>query len=609
MISAPAATVQNIAAYRFAALTDLRALRARLLAYCRQQQLKGTILLSTEGVNLFVAGSREATEGLLAELRSIAGLEGIAAKYSETAHQPFTRMLVRLKKEIIAFGVPGIEPARYTSRRLTAQELRRWLDEGRPVTLLDTRNDYEVKLGTFHNAVPIGVDHFRDFPAAVARLPHELRDQPIVTFCTGGIRCEKAAPYMESQGFRDVYQLEGGILKYFEECGGAHYEGDCFVFDQRVGLDPALHETSAAQCFKCAAPLSVAEQSDPRYVPGESCPYCFKSPAERMAEVLTARQLQLRQLIEPLPGSLPRDNFRPVSVSQACDGQTLLAALCHAVRHLPAAYWEAESRLGNLLDGAQQPVTIERVVRAGERYLHRSLQQVEPAVSFDLQFLHEDEALLVLNKPAPLPMHPAGRFNRNTLQYALEAIYRPQKPRPAHRLDANTSGVLVVARTRHFAGRLQPQFAAGEVGKRYLVRVQGQPLADQFVCDAPVGTEPGAVGTRSVDHVAGLAATTRFTVLERLQDGTAILEARPLTGRTNQIRVHCAHLGFPVCGDQAYGGEAGATQAQTAALHEPPLCLHSWEICIRHPATNELLRFAAPAPDWAGKLAGTAPLP
>jgi UPF0176 protein len=609
MKSAPSATaaVQNIAAYRFAALTDLRPLRAHLLAFCKTLQLKGTILLSTEGINLFVAGSGEATEALLSELRGIAGLEGIAAKYSETAHQPFTRMLVRLKKEIIAFGVPGIDPARYTSRRLSAQELRRWLDEGRPVTLLDTRNDYEVKLGTFRNALTVGVDHFRDFPAAVARLPQQLKDQPIVTFCTGGIRCEKAAPYMESQGFRDVYQLEGGILKYFEECGGAHYEGDCFVFDQRVGLDPALQETSAAQCFSCAAPLSEDEQSDPRYVPGKSCPYCYRSQTERMGDVLAARRAQLQQLVEPLPGSVPRDNFRPVSVSQACDGQALLAALCHAVRHLPPEYWESESRLGNILDSARQPVAIDRIVRAGERYLHRSLQQVEPAVSFDLQFMHEDEALVVLNKPAPLPMHPAGRFNRNTLQYALDALYRPQKPRPAHRLDANTSGVLVVARTRHFAGRLQPQFAAGEVDKRYLVRVQGQPDADQFVCEAAVSAEAGVVGTRRVDAEAGLAACTRFKVLERLPDGTAILEACPLTGRTNQIRLHCAHLGFPVVGDQAYGAGQGEMLVQTAAPGDSPLCLHSWEITIRHPATGEALRFAAPAPHWAGSLAGASP--
>jgi predicted sulfurtransferase len=242
--------IANIAAYRFAHLEDLPALRIDLLAFCRLNNLRGTILLSSEGVNLFVAGAQDPIDALLARLRSIPGLEKLEAKVSRTAHQPFRRMLVRLKKEIIAFGVPGIEPARRTSPKLTPQQLKAWLDEGRKVTLLDTRNDYEVKLGTFEYALTVGVDHFRDFPTAVAKLPAELKDQTVVMFCTGGIRCEKAGPYMESQGFRNVLQLDGGILKYFEECGGAHYRGECFVFDQRVGVDPALHESDAAQCFK-----------------------------------------------------------------------------------------------------------------------------------------------------------------------------------------------------------------------------------------------------------------------------------------------------------------------------------------------------------------------
>jgi RluA family pseudouridine synthase len=544
---------------------------------------------------------------LLVELQRIPGLAKLAVKYSETAHQPFNRMLVRIKKEIIAFGMPGIEPGRYTSRRLSAQELRRWLDEGRPVTLLDTRNDYEVKLGTFRNALPIGVDQFREFPAAVARLPEELKQQPVVTFCTGGIRCEKAAPYLESQGFSDVYQLDGGILKYFEECGGAHYEGDCFVFDQRVGLDPALHESAAAQCFKCLAPLSATEQADPRYVAGQSCPFCFKQPHERMAELLARRQEQFRALAVPLPGSQPRDNFRPVSVSQRCDGQPLLAALCFAVKHLPAEYWEAECRQGMVVDASHAPVGADRIVRAGERYLHRVAAVVEPDINADVKLLHEDEVLLVLDKPAPLPMHPGGRFNRNTLQYLLETVYRPQKPRPAHRLDANTTGVLVVARTRHFAGRLQPLFAAGAVQKLYLVRVLGWPPDDLFDCDVPIGTNAGEMGTRSVVMGGGQSAQTRFEVLERCADGSSLLAARPLTGRTNQIRIHCAHLGYPVCGDQAYRGGDSAALAQTAALDDPPLCLHAWEIAFRHPATGQPLRFSAPAPAWAGGHAGRLP--
>ena len=140
---------------------------------------------------------------------------------------------------------PGIDPARRTSPKLSPQQLKAWLDEGRPLTLLDTRNDYEVKLGTFENALPAGVDHFRDFPAAVARLPTELKDETIVMFCTGGIRCEKAGPLLAREGY-DVFQLEDGILGYFEACGGAHFDGTCFVFDERGGVDQRLAPAAPA---------------------------------------------------------------------------------------------------------------------------------------------------------------------------------------------------------------------------------------------------------------------------------------------------------------------------------------------------------------------------
>ncbi len=272
LTSLSAKQIVNIAAYRFAPLQELQALRTELLAFCGAKHLRGTILLSTEGINLFVAGEADDIEFLMARLRAIPGLESLAAKYSYTATQPFRRMLVRIKREIIAFGVPGIDPAKRTSPKLAPAQLKAWLDEGRKITLLDTRNDYEVKLGTFNNALPAGVDHFRDFPAAVAKLPEALKDETIVMFCTGGIRCEKAGPYMESQGFRNVFQLDGGILKYFEDCGSAHYHGDCFVFDQRVGVDPSLHVSDAAQCFACLSPLTADEQRDTRYVQGKSCP-------------------------------------------------------------------------------------------------------------------------------------------------------------------------------------------------------------------------------------------------------------------------------------------------------------------------------------------------
>lgn len=594
----PALPITNIAAYRFAPLQDLQSLRADLLAFCNDQKLRGTILLSTEGINLFVAGDNAAIESVLTRLRAIPGLEPLTAKYSYTATQPFRRMLVRIKREIIAFGVPGIDPAQRTSPKIAPSQLKAWLDEGRQITLLDTRNDYEVKLGTFENALPAGVDHFRDFPAAVARLPEKLKDETIVMFCTGGIRCEKAGPYMESQGFRHVLQLDGGILKYFEECGGAHYRGDCFVFDQRVGVDPSLHMSDAAQCFNCLSPLTAEEQRDPRYVPGQSCPWCYRTDQEQTAERLKSRNRAIQAAMDPLPGSVPADIFRPLRVPQECDGLSVLQTFSRLLAHRSVHYWAEECLAGNLLNSEHQRLDADAPVRAGDHLLHRHPQMIEPDVARDVTVLYEDEALVVLNKPAPLPMHAGGRFTRNTLQQLLDTVYRPQKLKPAHRLDANTTGLVIAARNRHFAGRLQTAFAEGRVSKTYLVRVQGHPPQDQFRCDAPIGREPGASGTREVDEQDGAEATTLFTVLERSADGTSLLEAKPLTGRTNQIRIHCAFLGFAVVGDAAYGADDTLPRL-TKNIDEPPLCLHAWQIEFSHPANGERVSFTAPPPDWA----------
>jgi UPF0176 protein len=273
----------NISVYKFAPLADLPALRLRLLQLTKAQGLRGTILLSPEGINLFVAGTRPAIDLLVTSLRAVPGLADLNPKESLSTEQPFNRMLVKIKKEIIAFGVDGIDPAGRPTAKLPARTLKQWLDEGRPVTLLDTRNDYEVRLGTFRGAVPAGIGHFRDFPAAVAKLPAALKQQPIVMFCTGGIRCEKAGPYMEREGFTNVHQLDGGILKYFEECGGAHYEGECFVFDRRVGVDPQLRETNTVMCFACQMPLTVEEQRHPHYVADKTCPHCFHGKPSKTA--------------------------------------------------------------------------------------------------------------------------------------------------------------------------------------------------------------------------------------------------------------------------------------------------------------------------------------
>ena len=469
------ADVVNIAGYQFVPLTNLPALRERLRAQCQAWELRGTVLISTEGINLFVAGSRQAVDDLLQELRSLPGLHNFTPKVSISDEQPFNRMLVQIKNEIIAFGVPGIEPAKRTSPKLAPQELKRWLDEGRPVTLLDTRNDYEVKIGTFENAVTLGIDHFRNFPTAVEQLPAALKQQPIVMFCTGGIRCEKAGPYMEQAGFEHIFQLEGGILKYFEDCGNAHYAGECFVFDKRIGVDASLAETETTQCFNCQAPLSPADQQDDRFIEGESCPHCFLSRDERMQRTIAERERAIARVTTPLPGSQPYDNIRPINISAKYEGETLLDTLCGIFPQLPPAYWLDRFSDGLLLDRYRTPVAADQRVRAGERYLHRSPFAAEPNVNAAIRIVHEDEAIVVVNKPAPLPMHPSGRFNRNTLQWILNEVYYPQKLRPVHRLDANTTGIVLFARTRHFAGKLQPQFAAGEVAKEYLARIEGHP--------------------------------------------------------------------------------------------------------------------------------------
>jgi RluA family pseudouridine synthase len=319
-----------------------------------------------------------------------------------------------------------------------------------------------------------------------------------------------------------------------------------------------------------------------------------------MALTLAERHAAIQRAFSPLPGSVPRDNYKSINVPAECDGLTLLDTLCRVVKNIPAAEWLQEFAGGRVINHDRRPVTPELVVRMGERYRHVFPGVTEPEVNGRVEILHEDEALIVLNKPAPLPMHAGGRFYRNTLQHLLNAVYYPQKPHPAHRLDANTTGLVLVTRTRHFAGRLQPQFAHGRVEKRYLVRVQGHPPDDTFACDAPISAQSGETGSRTVDWDAGLTARTEFTVRQRLADGTSLLEARPFTGRTNQIRVHLWHLGFPVCGDAVYLPGQVVGDTQTLSLTDPPLGLHAWQIKFVHPLTRQPVAFTAPPPSWLG---------
>jgi RluA family pseudouridine synthase len=592
--------VTNIAAYLFASLSDLKPLRARLLAFCSDRALRGTILLSTEGINLFVAGGAQEIGELLGELHAIPGLAGLTPKYSYSSQQPFSRMLVRIKREIIAFGIPGIDPAQRTSPKLPAAELKRWLDEGRPLVLLDTRNDYEVQLGTFRGAVPAGIRHFRDFPKAVAALPEAMKDQPVVMFCTGGIRCEKAGPYMEREGFREIYQLDGGILKYFEECGRAHYDGECFVFDHRVGLDPMLEETDSTVCYACQAPLRAGDTGSPRYVPGISCPQCWLPPEGRAEQRRLRLQEKIDKVAEPLPGSVPADNFRPMNVPGSCDGTTVTDFLACILPHIPAGEWEPVAAAGRLLGPEGTALKLHDMVRTGQRLVHLIPAEIEPPVDAAVRVLHVDEALVVVHKPAPLPVHPGGRFHRNTLIHLLNLAVHPDKVRPAHRLDASTTGVMVLTRARRWAGLLQPQFASGEVEKRYLARVHGHPAADRFRSEASLHAIPQETGRIDPDDEGEtVTACTDFLVVARWDDGTSLVEAMPRTGRTNQIRAHLWQLGHPIVGDPFYlrAGKVGATV--TAELGDPPLCLHSAMIAFRHPVSGAEVRFTAEPPAWA----------
>lgn len=268
-------SIVNIAGYRFVDLPDRDALQVPFQEACGELQLKGTILLSTEGINFFLAGHQTQIDGFVEYLEFDERFAAIPIKVSYSDYQPFRRMNVRLKKEIISLGLDHIKPAQFTGEEITPTEFKEWLDAGKEVVVLDTRNDYECRVGTFEDAMELDIKSFRDFPRAVSEMPEELKDKPVVMFCTGGIRCEKASVVMLNAGFTNVKQLKGGILGYFEEVGGAHWDGDCFVFDHRVALNPALEETEVTQCYACRAPLSLKDQQSEDYEFGIGCPHCI----------------------------------------------------------------------------------------------------------------------------------------------------------------------------------------------------------------------------------------------------------------------------------------------------------------------------------------------
>jgi UPF0176 protein len=244
--------ILNIAAYRFTPLDDLPQLQQRLHAAALAQALKGTVLLAPEGINLFLAGPADAVEGWLAGLAADTRFAGLTVKRSHSLQQPFKRLKVKIKREIVRMDLPTLRPAQARPPGVAPRTLARWIaqghdDEGRPLKLLDTRNGFEVDDGAFVGAIDWRLSKFTEFPSALAAHRDELAGATVVSYCTGGIRCEKAALVMQDLGVAHAYQLDGGILQYFEDTGGQApgWRGRCFVFDERVGLDPTLAPAAA----------------------------------------------------------------------------------------------------------------------------------------------------------------------------------------------------------------------------------------------------------------------------------------------------------------------------------------------------------------------------
>lgn len=253
-------SVLNAASYRFCPIVDPRKTREDLMTAIEQwPALRGTVLVTPEGLNAFLAGPEQEVRSCIDWLRCLPGFENLEVKWSWSDHVPFKRMRVKLKNEIIRMNNPVIRPFEGRAPSAAATTVANWLaqghdDQGRPVVMLDTRNAFEVDLGRFENAIDWRIEKFTQFPQALQDHLNELEGKTVVSYCTGGIRCEKAALFMQSLGLEHVYQLEGGILKYFEEVGGDHWRGDCFVFDERVGLDPTLSALSEREAQVSAPP-------------------------------------------------------------------------------------------------------------------------------------------------------------------------------------------------------------------------------------------------------------------------------------------------------------------------------------------------------------------
>ncbi|WP_372794829.1 rhodanese-related sulfurtransferase [Pontiella sp.] len=282
------------ALYKFTALEDYESLREPLYQFMSARGIRGTLLLAREGINGTVAGSREAIDALLAYLKSDERLADLDSKESCDETNPFYRTKVRLKKEIVTLGVEGIDPRRTVGTYVEPKDWNELISD--PETLLiDTRNDYEIGIGTFKHAVNPQTESFREFPEYVERNLDPSKHRKVAMFCTGGIRCEKSTAYLKELGFEDVYHLKGGILNYLEEVPAEEsmWEGECFVFDNRVAVKHNLEKGDYDQCHACRMPITEADKRSEKYAKGVSCPHCWDKFSEDRKQRFQERERQI----------------------------------------------------------------------------------------------------------------------------------------------------------------------------------------------------------------------------------------------------------------------------------------------------------------------------
>lgn len=283
------------ALYKFVALPDFRERQPALLAFCQQHDIRGTLLLAAEGINGTVAGTRAGIDALLAHLHADPAFADLDHKESFEEKNPFYRLKIKLKKEIVTLGVPGVDPNQLVGTYVEAKDWNALIADPE-VVVLDTRNDYEVAIGTFEHALDPHTKSFREFPEYVKTHLDPAKHKKVAMFCTGGIRCEKASSYMLAQGFEQVYHLHGGILKYLEEVPPEQslWHGECFVFDNRVAVDHHLHKGVHEFCPGCRGAVAPEDKQSPKFIADFCCPRCHDSLSDEQRARFAERQKQIR---------------------------------------------------------------------------------------------------------------------------------------------------------------------------------------------------------------------------------------------------------------------------------------------------------------------------